>query len=729
MKSILLLVTLFATTPTTPPAQTVAVDLVAGAAAPPGGGGRLVRGYAWLPAGFLPRGAHDLRLEDGRVPLPTGHAVVARHPDGSARAVQLFGAVKEQRLRVGGWLAVGRGRVPAAAPGIRVTDAGDVVWVDNGVFRIGFARRGESLLLGGESAGSAWIDARRAACITAGLEFDRLSSEWEDERSVRVSKRPLRCLVVQSGALADRNGEPCAWYELEWRVQPGCALLEAVLGVVGGTDLGIAEDLQLDLPLVPRAFVEIVGGDGARYPLRQGRIEVTSADGIAVVAQAGSDRLLLDTAQRGGLRLRGGGASVALVASRLRPNAPRAVIATPSGTLSLAAYAGPFFLDEGFLCRCDFALAIGADRQVSAVEPALRAEPIPSLRGLPATATGAAGAVDLDAAGARLLAALDRGLDAVAGQRDYGDYRLGDGFANLEYDPVAGMLASYVRHGDARHAMLARDMLRHFVVHDLSQGEAGTPAGFPWMHGREHRSLEIEAGHVWAAGLLLGAEVFGDRELRGAVGSLRRAVLQVAASPTSLSNERSFGWLILALADLHEFEPRRELFDALVAVRQELLRRHSARGFFAVDRRAGGGELAPVPWVIGGITMEALYRAERIAPGEGGVAALARLAWFLLSDARHADGSFAARLVYSPELTGKLEASGRASPVDELLIAAGLGRAALLCDDAALATWFQTLFVEASQRLGVFPLSAHEAARGLVALRSIADTHRQFSAR
>ncbi|MCP4996776.1 MAG: hypothetical protein GY934_23830, partial [Gammaproteobacteria bacterium] len=160
---------------------------------------------------------------------------------------------------------------------------------------------------------------------------------------------------------------------------------------------------------------------------------------------------------------------------------------------------------------------------------------------------------------ARLLDLVDRSLSSEVGYQDYGDYRYLDGFANLEYDPAAAFLLRFLSGGNARQLILARDQLHHWVTYDRSRGEQAVPLGFPWMHGQEHRSLEYEAGHLWAGGLVLGRMITGESSLGRAVHELKQAVLVVCDGEAEFQDERSYGWALLALEDLLLIGADREL--------------------------------------------------------------------------------------------------------------------------------------------------------------------------
>ena len=689
------------------------------------GRGMLCRGYAWLPSGLLPRDG-DGRVEDGAgTPRPTRLSVVRRHADGSAAAVQVSTVLSRRAWAAGGDLAIGPGESPSPPFVLHAADDGSSVTVETGPLRIGFARGGGSLLSTLEHDGDPLLGQAPVVVSTA-VELDRISSDREATRNVRLAGvDALTCRVVQSGSLLDRHGAPGAFYRVEWRIDAGSPIVSVALEVSGAADLGVAEDLALLVPLRVGGSIRarVLGSGRPRFRVRRESLRVSSFDGRRVIATLGDQRSRLDPAERVGLRVSCKGGEVALVQSRLRAMAPRSVELSRYGVLSAALHAGPFFLDAGYAATAEMAVGVGSRRTLDRVESALRAEPAPSLRGVHPRLREVR-----DDLTARLVRVVDQGIDAVAGYGDHGDYRYRDGFANLEYDPARSMIERYVTHGDVRHAVVARGMLRHWVTYDRSSGERGTPAGFPWMHGAEHRSLEMEAGHVWAGGLMLGADVFGDPWLRSAVDGLARALVEVARDPAMQRNERSFGWLLLALCDAYRWRHDPETLRAIVAVRDRLLGRQQGRGFIDLDRGPTGRLYAPVPWVTAGITVEALFQVEQVIPAPAARAALVRLVEFLLRDARYADGRYAATVTFSRELSSQLGRSGVAGPTDELLIAAGLGRGALIGVPGSAAE-FERLKDRSGPSLTSSRLTTHGAARGLVALRSIADTERRMGRR
>lgn len=704
------------------------------------GKGVLVAGFAFIPAGMAASRREVWHLRSGAgTRLPSEVRLLGWRPGGGPRSARVTALLPRRLLRAESRLLLAAGPGPTPPVRLRIEEDRDGVRIDTGVIVLQLARTGADLVTELEVHGRRVKNPRRPVRIAVNAGQQLLTSSREARRNVRVERRGvLTARLLVSGLLLDDAAEPAGTYKIRMELAAGSPLVELVVEVRSAGDFGIAEDLALELPIEPSSSpkADLLAG-GGRSALPAGRVSVAALDGRTIRASGRSgrsgDRGVLDPSRRNGLFLHGGqGAGAALAVSRMRPNAPRAVEASRDGSLRFLLHAGPFFFDSEFAARARLALLVARNGRWQRHRAVLEAEPRPQLRGVDPRAPVMPGRVPL-AAGclgvpaeplARLLPRLDAALGAEIGYPDYGDYRYGSGHANLEYDPAAAFLLRFLMDGDARHWLLARDQLDHWFLYDRSRGQQGAPRGLPWMHGREHFSRRYEAGHVWAEGLVLGALLSGDPDWAKAVGELEEALVELCQRPDALRDERSFGWALLALEQLQAWKEMQRAAELSERICVELLRRQEDRGFFLIDRPRQGspGTYAPTPWVTGGIVIEALHQRFLRSGDRSCLDAIGRAAAFLIDDARGEGGEFCKRIHVGGELGGRLERVGRASAVDLLMIAAGLGRAALHQADPRAATLFQETLLRATSRLQASRASPNQAARGLVAVRSLAET-------
>ena len=697
----------------------------------------LLSGCVFFPSGALPRGQERICLRSpAGARYPTQAWSTSVHPDRSVRSMRLVAEIPGRLARSPARLEVVKGASPAPSKRLVVTEASGGVTVDTGAMKFGLARSGPGIFSSLQVGGGCLNSLSRPARITLAAGSGLYSSEFEDSRAVGVRQQgAIQSLLSVSGLLIGPDENAAAGYLLRLTFQAGSSVAELEWTVTALGDLGLVEDLCFELPLdlggTPAAKIL---GSGSRLALKKSAVRVAALDGRRLLGLAGDERIALDPSSRAGLLLSGSGpAEVAAVVSRMRPNAPRMLEAIPPGTIRLSLYEGPFFLEAGQAFRCDFALAAFPRSARPRVLSHLTREPLPSLRCIlsPETAVPSysplPGAAEGRLAGAapQLLRVVEEGLLSEVGMVDYGDYRYLEGWANLEYDPAAAFFLRYLENGDGQSLILARDQLHHLVTQDCSNGEKGVPIGFPWQHGKEHRSWEFEAGHVWAAGLVLGSMILGEPEWFTAAEDLRRALAEICGGGASFSAERSYGWSILALEDLQLLAPNPELDRISRRLVRDLIQTQDQRGYFRIDpaREQTGAVFAPAPWVTAGITMEALYRHHLRTGDRQAKASLDLAAEFVIRDARNEDGTFAKRVYFGDELVNGMGRSGQASAVDLMLIAAGLGRATLLGSQPGVDTLFHETLLIATRRICSTRLNTNQACRALQAVRSLANTN------
>lgn len=671
-----------------------------------------------------------LRMGRGRGPVvPTELEGTGTYPDGSLRAARILAYVPAAMRRAGAVLHLARGRSPAPAEPARANVSSTGVVLEGGGLTLEFARTGADLAPRIDGRAGARRALGRPARILTSTDLGDASSERDDARAVVIERSgPLRARVKSAGFAFDADERAVLAWTLRVEARAGREPLRFTLDVDGMMDVGIAEDVVLELPLRTHGTVRarVLGAELAG-PIERGVARVASDDGRRVEASLGGTRAGLDAARRCGLvaeDARGDG--IGLVVSRLRPYAPRAIELTADGVLRLLVHAGPLVLDAETRLHVRGALAPVSAR-IPAARLALEQEPQDALFGLDAAATAlpcdlpfACDASAPTTPGTlRAMARLDSALEACVGARDFGDYRLGDGFANLEYDPARAFFAAWLGTRDPAFAATARAMVEHWVRFDRSVGEAEVGPGLPFQHGVDHRSLTFEPGHVWAGGVVLATLLTGDRDADGAARELARALIDLVATSERFDEERSYAWLLLALCDLDALGPNPDLRAARQRLVRQLVARQTPAGYFAIDRaQPGGAVVAVTPWVTGGITMQALARAHRLdGDAEGVREAIVRAADFLATHARRKDGAFADKVAFGTELGVEFQPQGRAEPVDELMICAGLLRALELEDNGTWSTVVEERSVRALIALERSIGSPNEAARALAALR------------
>ena len=246
----------------------------------------------------------------------------------------------------------------------------------------------------------------------------------------------------------------------------------------------------------------------------------------------------------------------------------------------------------------------------------------------------------------RYLALLKRLLDGLAdersrwsGFRDYGDYRTPFGHhANLEFDPAAGLLVTYLITGDDRLWDEAGIMLDHWLTHDLT-GTSNTdlPAGVPFVHGRDHASGWIEAGHMWTDGALLRHRIGGGEAHLETARAIGRYLAGLPRSEYERAPERWAGWGLVALCAL--IEAGEEEFTDAANRLAALLRDHqSGAGWFCFERiepkenESGPGPFGTNTWVTAAGAAEGLFRHHLLSGDERSREAVVRIAGWLVRD-------------------------------------------------------------------------------------------------
>lgn len=727
--------------------------------------GGYAAGFALLAPGRLPDG-NGLALESasGRR-FPAFSVVTGHHADGSVRGLRLGAWLpRDVASRAGRFeLTTDAGKIPPEQ--VRIEDGESVLSVETGGMRFEFARQSIDPLPRITRRGVVVKDPSRPLAFEG--RFGGSSLIVDDSAVLLIDSHPQRAVVEVRAPLSTTLGDTVLHASARFEFRAGIPGAELTL-VFSTATTGRFSNFALAFPL--RRVTERDGfrsrflpGDATDVPLGRGETAcVLALDGESVVAARGESQRVLDSAARCGIALSAPalrGVALALVGSRMRPLAPRSIEVDSTGVATIVALREETFLDAGTLVRFDGAFVFAGGDDKAALLPSLVREEQPALRGLEEGALDSLRPLVADPRDpndplTKAIAALDRGISALRGWRDYGDFRLGRGFANLEFDVALAIDLHALGSNDARQHIIARDARTHFVLHDVSRGESGAPLGIPWRHGDEHRSHEFDPGHVFLGGLALGALIDDDPTLLPTLRAAVDALTLLIREGSALERERDFAWSAIAFSDARLVLGHDAVAEATTRTLDSLLDSQAPRGFFAIDH--GGidegmegpkGVYAPTPWITGGLTLEALYRAFQNGVADSAAApagtitiadaaepmprriehAVKRCVEFLLVDARYENGEFAARVGYDAPGKVVLERKGVADPIDRLHIAAGIGRAAIVLADARLADAFEREVAVGTSRLKRLPLSPNEAARLLVAWRSIVDSRARLS--
>jgi len=728
-------------------------------------GGGYAAGFALLAPGRLADGA-ALALESasGRR-FPVYSAVTGRHADGSVRGLRLGAWLpRDIATRAGRFeLVTDAGKIPQEL--VRIADGELELSIETGGTRFEFARHAVDPLLRISRRGVVMKDPSRPLAFLG--RFAGSSLIRGESTVVLVDTQPQRAVVEVRTPLATTLGDTVVHASARFEFRAGIPGAEFTIHFTAATS-GRFSNFAMALPL--RRVSERDGfrsrflpGDATDVPLGRGEsASVLALDGETLIAARGESQRPLDSAARCGIALAAPaqrGNSLAVVGSRMRPLAPRSIEADATGVMTIVVLREETFLEAGTPIRFDGAFVLTGSDDRTALLSSLVREEQPALYGLEEGALDslrplAADPRDPNDPLAKAIAALDRGISALRGWRDYGDHRLGRGFANLEFDVALAIDLHALGSGDARQHTIAKDARTHFVLHDVSRGESGAPLGIPWRHGDDHCSHEFDPGHVFLGGLAVGALIDDDPALTPTLRAAVEALTLLVREGSALERERDFAWSAIAFSDARLVLEHATVAEGLERTLEPLLAAQAPRGFFAIDH--GGmdegmegprGVYAPTPWITGGLTLEALYRAFRdetastAATAAGTIRisdasesmprriehAVRRSVEFLLVDARYENGEFAARVGYDAPGKVVLERKGVADPIDRLHIAAGIGRAAIVLADTRLADAFEREIAVGTSRLKRLPLSPNEAARLLVAWRSIVDTRARLA--
>jgi hypothetical protein len=541
---------------------------------------------------------------------------------------------------------------------------------------------------------------------------------FEEGAGRRVTRMTPRSRAAPDGAGArggvelafdDDIGPPLGALRLDWEVTPGADALEVEAA------LTVAHDGLLERLVVAGRAV------GERPRLGLGREEAAAEAGGVRVLRAPLAELARDAAAGGAaepmtLRVGSGVATVELAWEEFAQARPSAAWLRPNGQFELELTSEPLSLRAGQVVRRRLLLHVVRSGGVARTRSWL--VPVGRARGF-----DAATAALLD----RWREFLGQELLAPARLDDRGCYATPKGErADGEYDLAGNLYWLGVRERDARWLALARTCARHTVDFDrTTQPVGGAPAGLFFMHGEEHQSGRVEAGHQWIEGTLGLARTEGSLEACDAARGLVRALDQWRAVPQAFEGpERRLAWPLQAAAATLELVDDATAKRVANACANDLLARQNGAGFIDGDRRpVRDTSCAWVNcWVSAGITANALARASPVL-GRRTHEAASRLVAFVAGECMSREGC-AEVLLVDPATAQVVRRQGRCRRGDAALVAAGLD---LLADEAGFAALRDQLFAQAVADLAEPRREDVEHfAKLLLALRQRAEGSRSF---
>ncbi len=304
---------------------------------------------------------------------------------------------------------------------------------------------------------------------------------------------------------------------------------------------------------------------------------------------------------------------------------------------------------------------------------------------------------------------------------DRGCYPSSDGgFANGEFDLGGSLIDLGKRTRRASAIRCGLVMVEHQLCFDrAADSPEGWPQGLFWMHGRDHHSDRLEAGHLWADGLVQRFQAEGCMESLEAAVDLARACGSLLSREDFIAGpERRLAWPLRALCDVAQVQRDPSIDSAANGFIDRLLRRQQPAGFLDGDRRnLEGREVIWVnSWVSLGITADALARAARIFGRADAHAAALSLVRFVVREALQPEG-MAEVLEIDP---GTLEVSKRHGRCRKGELGFAAGGVALLSEDAAHSSLAEGLWSQARAELAVPRVEdLVELAKALQGLRSL----------
>ncbi len=664
----------------------------------------MVRGFISFERGALPNGSCLVVLDAGKRPCAADIVPTARWDDGSIRCLAIKASVQArlsdrkiellQDRRASARDVRGIECSAKSAEGAFEIDTGRVIMKMSPV-STGFIQEMKTTkraIVYGEGA------------LELDIHINGSVYKAYPPRTVLLRKGCCEAEVIVTGCSFSRFEGRGPSYELHLYLHADSPLIHCSLKIDGGRMEGSSEGVFLRIR--PRCVgrkpcVKVVQGSNGRAVLlgTNKKVKLISKSS-GVFSFCGKKEQLLPLDGLTAMILRGHSASIGVGCSMFGRLYPWNLSYEPGPELRISLLSDSFLWEEGLcfereftlICRCASAfksLPSGMEGPARSAGFALSSDfrnrsvlftefgthpPDDSLYRLYIAVTD------------ELRSRLEGEQDQWDGFRDFGDYRLWHGqYANCEYDPAFGFLNRFLVNGDAGDLAMAETMLKHWIRFDCSgPADHETPNGLPWVHGKDHRSGEIEPGHMWVDGLLLFCLLTGENRFREAAAAIGSYLAEYAPGPGVRTNERSESWRLMALTALvRAGEPGLE--QAMDSSAARLRARQSERGYFRYheEEREEGACWVANTWVTAGITMEALFRHFVLTMDDRSFESVLRASDWLMNDCVDPiSGNWFQNMFYEKENPSlPLERKGRVREENGAFIALGLVRAGSLSKD------------------------------------------------
>ncbi len=573
--------------------------------------------------------------------------------------------------------------------------------------------------------GALGVDGAGGLDVIAEVDGEALSLEATAAEKLEIERAEgVRVAATAEGSIRAASGATIVRARSRIEGFAGRALYRVAVQFVAG-DASVRFD-RLRLVLGPRpgphgavrfAFPGRSGGG----PLSQGEDWELSQGSPEPFALRHSGLSLKDGQQAPGwVAVLAEGRAASVSVARFAEMGPGSIRASLQEGVEIDLAPPGYELRAGSALRRDLVIALASAEAAMAGPSALLpdADRFPALVVSPAWIAESKAAGPLTAASDRTIAEYDRLanrlLDEHAaerrrlrlfGPRDFGDWPMGRGFGNLEFDTGLGFLLGFLRTGDARWLDEARVALRHLRDADVRWSD-GRPS-LPRVHGADHGE-HSQLDHVWLEGLLLEWALSGDPWALEAACGFRDAIVSSFAedadrsfrvdegprgsspAPTLVAPEREVAWSLLSTIAAEALAPETGLGSLRRSLVSALLDAEAGRGFLSPvpKREAESGSEDPSgrarrrsirvnPWITLGITVEALCRAHEIEPREEVRQAIQRIASTVADHAfEPKTRAIAGGLFFDPTRQEDPARSRPVSPDAALFAARGLAHAA-----------------------------------------------------
>lgn len=539
--------------------------------------------------------------------------------------------------------------------------------IDTGPLRVAFARTGPSMIKSLEFQG------QHALEPDAGLELSLClnGDNYRDarERQIVHYQGAAELELVISGNTASLDSYIGPSYEIRFWFYPNSAWFDGRIKIQGEIFSGRSNGISMRIQPVCqkrkpgiKLLTDSPNGQGGRSGCAD--LSLIARGGHVLLRRNGRETPFQDS-DWAGICVRGAGPGISLGLADFRRLHPWRVDYQTAGKITLSLLSRNFDWEEGFYCERDFILGPGSDSRQRRLSDAMRFFLRSAAFALPETIEDRSvpfARLDRDLkksplyaiyinATQKLIAALEREQVKWDGFRDYGDYRTEFGhYANNEFDPGYGLLKRFLIAGNVRDLALAETVLLHGVRYDRTgSAEPEQWQGVPWVHGEDHRSGDVELGHMWVDGLLQFYFLSGDPRYCEAALSIGRCM---AGQPFDVAGkllERSAAWSLMALtalvdAGFTDFENAMNRAAALIRKCQ------SSYGFFrfGLAEDDNGSRFSINAWVTAGITVEALYRHYLLTGDVRSCDAVIKAGtWLVRSNAMQRDGTWCRKVWFN----------------------------------------------------------------------------------